>query len=86
MIKYKCFQYVATVAFNDEEIKKDPQRIEIKPFIKKYNENGIKQPSKLDDWKALEKNNSTIALNILYIKERQIYPAYISKHNPLKTL
>ena len=42
MIKYKCFQYVATVAFNDEEIKKDPQRIEIKPFIKKYNENGIK--------------------------------------------
>ena len=86
MIKCKCFQFAATVAFNDEEIKKDLQRIEIKPFINKYNGNGIKYPSKLDDWKALEKNNSTIAFNILYIKEKQIYPAYILKHNPWKTL
>ena len=28
-----------------------------------------------------EKNNQTIAVNILYIKEKNIYPAYISKHN-----
>ena len=34
----KCFQYVVTVAFNYEEIKKDPQRITtIKPVINKYN-------------------------------------------------
>ena len=32
--KDKCFQYAVTVALNDEEIKKDPQRItNIKPFI-----------------------------------------------------
>ena len=28
-----------------------------------------------------EKNNPTIALNILYIKGKEIYPRYISKHN-----
>ena len=30
-----------------------------------------------------EKNNPTIALNILYIKENEICPAYISKHNSI---
>ena len=28
-----------------------------------------------------EKNDPTIALNIFYIKEKEILPAYISKHN-----
>ena len=28
-----------------------------------------------------KKNNPTIALNILYIKEKEIYPAFIWKHN-----
>ena len=41
----KCFQYAATVALNHEKIKRDPQRIpKIKPFINKYNWNGIKHP------------------------------------------
>ena len=31
--------------------------------------------------KRLRKNNPTIALNILYIKEKEILPAYTSKHN-----
>ena len=40
----KCFQYVATDASNHEKIKRDPQRIsKIKPFIKKYDSNGIKK-------------------------------------------
>ena len=30
------------------------------------------------DWKTFEKNNPTIALNILYIKEKEICPSYIS--------
>ena len=38
-------------------------------------------PSKLNDWKRLEKNNLTIALNNFYTKEKEILPAYISKHN-----
>ena len=28
-----------------------------------------------------EKNNLTIALNVLYAKKQKIYPAYVSKHN-----
>ena len=31
--------------------------------------------------KQLSKNNPIIALNFLYIKEKEIYPTYISKHN-----
>ena len=63
----KFFQYAATFALNREK----NQRIsKIKPFINKYNWNGIKYPSKIDDWKMFEKNNLIIALNILYIKEK----------------
>ena len=35
----------------------------------------------MDDWKTFEKNNPTIVLNILYVKEKDIYPAYISNIN-----
>ena len=53
----------------------------IKPFINKYNWEGINYPLKIDDWKTFEKNDQTIALNILYIKEQEMLPGYISKHN-----
>ena len=69
----KCFQYAVTVTLNYEEIKKDLQRItNIKPFINKYNWEGIN----------FEKNNVTTALNVLYTKKEKIYLAYVSKHNP----
>ena len=46
----KCFQHAVTVALNHEEIKRDPQRItKIKPFINKYNWEGIDFPSEKDD-------------------------------------
>ena len=62
--------------------KKDPQRItKVKPFINKYNWEGINIPSEKDDWEKFEKNNVTIALNVLYTKKEEIYPAYVSKHN-----
>ena len=48
--------------------------------MNKYNWNRINYPSKLDDWKTFEKNNPTIALNILYTKEKEILRAYISNH------
>ena len=65
-----------------EKYKWNPERVSnIKPFINKYNWKGIKYPTKIDDWKTFEKNNSTIALNILYIKDKEICAAYISKIN-----
>ena len=55
-IDNKCFQYAVTVALNHEETKKDPQRItKIKPFINKYNWEGINFPSVKDDWKKFDK-------------------------------
>ena len=78
----KCFQYAATVAFNYIEIESHPERVSyITLLINKYNWEGINYPSKVDDWKRFEKNNPAIALNILYTKEKEILPAYISKHN-----
>ena len=78
----KCFQYAETVALDYEEIESHTERASnIKPFINKYNWKGIKYPSKIDDWKTFEKNNATIAINILYIKENEICPAYISEIN-----
>ena len=49
----KCFQYALTVALNHEEIKKDPQKIKVKPFINKYNWEGINFPSGKNDWKKI---------------------------------
>ena len=31
--------------------------------------------------KRIEKNNETIALNVLYTEKQRIYPAYVSKYN-----
>ena len=65
-----------------KEITKDSQRItKIKPFMNKYNRKGIRFSSEKDDWKKFEKNNVTIALNVLYAKKENVYPAYVSKHN-----
>ena len=53
--KDKCFQYTVTVMLNHEEILKDLQRITTKPFINKYNWEGINFTSGKDDWKKLRK-------------------------------
>ena len=83
----KCFQYLLTLSFNIlclnyKEIGKNTERTtKIKLFINKYNWEGINFPSEKVDWKKFEKNNVTIALNVLYVKKEKIYPAYVSKHN-----
>ena len=77
----KCFQYVVTVALNYEEIKWNSERVSnIKLFINKYNWKGINYPSKIDDWKIIEKNILTIALNILFIKEKEIWLGWYLKN------
>ena len=77
----KCSQYAVNVTLNYLQIKSNPEVSNIKPLINKYNWKGINYPSKVDDWKTFEKNNPTIGLNILYIKEKEICPACISKIN-----
>ena len=41
----------------------------------------MKYPSEKDDWTKFEKNNVTIAPNVLYTKKEKMYPLYVSKHN-----
>ena len=55
---------------DSEEIEKDPQRVSnIKAFIDNYRR-----------LKNIRKNNSTtIALNVLYIKEKEICLVYVPK-------
>ena len=70
------------VALNHGEVKRDLQNIsKVDPFVDKYNQDRIKYPSKIDDLKIFGKNNPKIALNVLYIKEMEICPTYISKIN-----
>ena len=80
----KCFQYSITVALNHQNIENHPERISnIKPFIDKYNWKGIDFPAGIKDWKKFERNNKTIALNILYIppNTKTINLACKSKYN-----
>ena len=67
---------------NHEEIIKHLQRItKIKYFINEYNWKGTNYPSEKGDWKIFEKNNLTVAINVLYSKKEITYSAYVSKHN-----
>ena len=55
----KCFQYVVTVAWNHEKIKKkSAKNKKIKPFINEYNWKEIHFPSEKDDWKNLRKTSN----------------------------
>ena len=81
----KCFQYVRDVALSPEEIKKDPKlKKKIKPFMNKYNWEGINFPSEVDDSKfekKFDKNNSTIALSVLYAKKEKNISCLCFKNN-----
>ena len=75
--KINVFQYAVAVALNYEEIKEDPQRrAKMKPFINKYDWEGISYPSEKDDQKKnlrknFGKNNVTIPLNVLHAKKKK---------------
>ena len=79
----KCFQYSITVVLNHQNTQNHPERISnIKPFIDKYNWEGIDFPAG-KDWKRFEQNNKTITLNILFIphNEKTINLGCKSKYN-----
>ena len=61
-----------------QKLEKNPERItKIKPFIDKYDWEGINYPSEKDDQKKFEQNNLTVALNVLYAKKKKyILPTF----------
>ena len=66
----KCFQWAATVTLDHQQIKEEPQRItKIKTVTDIYDWEGKSHSSEKNDWKKIEKNNQTIALNVLFTKK-----------------
>ena len=64
-------------------MKKSSKNIKNKPFFDRCNWKEINAPSNKKDWNEFEKNNKTIALNILYVphnteKRKHVYK---SKNN-----
>ena len=77
------FQSALDDALNYQTIKTNPQRIpKLKPYIKKYNWQGIKFPARPKDWIKFERNNKTIALIILFMQHNTkiISVAYRSEY------
>ena len=71
-------------ALNYQTIKANLERIsKLEPNINKYNWKGIEFPAGPKDWKKFERNNNTIALNILFIPHNTkiIRVSYRSEHN-----
>ena len=79
---HKCFQYATSVALIYDEVKWNSERFSnIKPSINKHGYEGMNYSSKIGDLETFERDSPTVAFNILCIKEKEIRPTYISKHN-----
>ena len=62
------FQNALDDALNYQTIETHPERTsKLKPYINKYNWKGMKFPAGPEEWIKFERNNKTIALNILFI-------------------
>ena len=62
------FENALDDALNYQNIETHPERIsKLKPYINKYNWEGIDFPVGPKEWQKFERNNKTIALNILFI-------------------
>ena len=66
------FQNALDDALNYQTIKTNPERIlKLKPYISKYNWEGIDFQAGPKEWQKFERNNKTIALNILFIQRNR---------------
>ena len=81
----RCFEYSIVVALHHKEIKNHPERIQgiHHYFSCEYSWWGIDFLAGIKEWKRFEKNNETIALNILQVPhdEIKITHAYKSEYN-----
>ena len=78
------FQNALDDALNYQAIKTNPERIsKLKSYINKYNWKGIDFPAGPKDWIKFERDNKTIALNVLYIPHNAkiISVAYRSEYS-----
>ena len=72
------------MALHHQQIGSHPERMSSIDFFSYiYNWKGTEFPAGIKDWKKFEKNNKTIALNILFVphNEKTINLTYKSKYN-----
>ena len=68
----KCFDYsIVLSAHNGKMGDNYNQLYKIKPYFKSFNFENINYPLKNEDYKTFEKNNESIALNVLKANENQ---------------
>ena len=82
--KNNSFQNALNDALNYQTIKTNPGRLsKLKPYINRYNWEEIEFPAAPKDWKKFERNNKTIAINILFIPHntKTIRVAYRLEYN-----
>ena len=78
------FQNALDDALNYQSIKANPEKIsKLKPYLNKYNSEGIEFPAGPKDWIKFEQNNKSVALNILCMRHNTeiIRAAYRSEYN-----
>ena len=78
------FQNALEDVLNYQTIDAHPKRLsKLKPYINKYNWEGVEFPAGSKEWQKFEKNNDTIALNVLYVEQntKKISAVYKSKYN-----
>ena len=78
------FQNALDDALNYQNIVRDLRRISnVKPYISKYNWEGIEFPAGPKDWQKFERNNNTTAPNILFVPHntKAVRVAYRSEYN-----
>ena len=79
----ECFKWAVIAALHHEDIGNDPQRIsKLKPFVSRYNWDGIKFPATTNLISKFEKQNPDITVNVLFLHlGREVRQYYISEYN-----
>ena len=81
----ECFKWAIIAALHHEEIRNDPQRIsKLKPYVGRYNWDGLEFPVAKEAIGKFEKNNLDIAINVLYISGKNINIQRKSKYHDRK--
>ena len=78
------FQNALNDTLNYQTTETNPERIsKLKPYINRYNWEGIEFPAGPKDWKKFERNNKANVLNTLFIPHntKTIRVAYRSEYN-----
>ena len=79
----ECFKWAVIAALHHGEIEHHAERINnLKPFVSRYNWDGIKFPATTNQISKFEKQNPDIAVNVLFLHlGKEVRQYYISEYN-----